>query len=94
MPLLHLHITILSTGSKQQSLAVTDNVLHVRLKSRPIKGDANKELIFLISKLSSVPKTNVSVSKGAKSKSKIVAINTNSYTNVDEIIGTLNEQQF
>ncbi|PJZ83013.1 DUF167 domain-containing protein [Leptospira harrisiae] len=45
-----------------------------RLKSPPIDGKANEELIEVLSDHFRVPKKNISILSGASSKSKLVSI--------------------
>jgi uncharacterized protein (TIGR00251 family) len=48
--------------------------IKARLKSSPIENRANLELIELLAKHYQVPKANVVIKKGLKSKNKIVEI--------------------
>ena len=51
-----------------------DKSFEIHLKSQPIKGAANKELIILLSKHFKIPKSSVEIIKGMKSKKKLVKI--------------------
>jgi uncharacterized protein (TIGR00251 family) len=51
-----------------------DGALFVRLNSAPVDGAANTELIELIADTVGVPKRAVSISKGEKSRRKIVMV--------------------
>lgn len=51
-----------------------DDQFFVSLKSKPIKGQANRELIDILSKYFKKPKSNIKIVCGEKSKSKIIEI--------------------
>lgn len=49
-------------------------VYDLYLKSSPIEGRANKEVIDLLSDYFDIPKSLIKISKGLKSKNKVVEI--------------------
>jgi len=51
-----------------------DGDLRVRLKSAPIDGKANKELVELLSKYYKVSKSQIEIIKGHSSRDKVVEI--------------------
>jgi uncharacterized protein (TIGR00251 family) len=62
-------------NSKQQRLTqLEDGSLTVHLKSPPVDGKANAELIQLLAKTFGVPKSAIRIKIGASSKSKLVEI--------------------
>ncbi len=62
-------------NSKQQQLKVEeDGSLTVHLKSPPVDGKANAELIQLLAKNLGVPKSSISIRAGASAKRKIIEI--------------------
>ncbi len=54
---------------------VSDGVLRVNLKSPPIDGKANAELIGILSDFLDVPKSNIIIKAGKGSKEKLIEIN-------------------
>lgn len=50
------------------------SLLKVRVRARPIEGDANDALIRLLAKSLGVPKSSVSVGRGAQSRSKMIVV--------------------
>ena len=48
--------------------------LEVRLTKAPIKGEANKELLEVLSNFLGVPKSYIDIVKGARSKYKIINV--------------------
>ena len=63
--------------SKVQSVSksVTDpGFLEVKLTSVPVKGEANKELMEVLSSFLGVPKRYIDIVKGARSKYKIINV--------------------
>ncbi len=71
-------------NSKQQSIEEqSDGSLKVHLKSPPVDGKANQELIVLLAKKLKVPKSAIAIKSGLSSKNKLVeiAIEPATYTN-------------
>ena len=53
-----------------------DGSLSVRLKSPPIDGKANEELIKLLAEKFDVPKSHITIKSGLSSRQKLVEIDT------------------
>ncbi|MDX2129812.1 MAG: DUF167 domain-containing protein [Chloroherpetonaceae bacterium] len=65
-------------NAKKQALfppTETDSVWKAALKSPPVDGKANDELIELISEHFHVPKGHISIKKGISGRMKVVEIN-------------------
>ena len=63
-------------NSKQQKIEKSaDGSLIVRLKSPPVDGKANKELISLLSQKYNIAKSQISIESGLSSKNKLIEIN-------------------
>ncbi|MCU0544131.1 MAG: DUF167 domain-containing protein [Oscillatoriaceae cyanobacterium Prado104] len=72
-------MTILSVkvkpNSKQQSIQEQpDGSLIVHLKSPPVDGKANQELILLLAKQFNLPKSSIAIKSGLSSRNKLVEI--------------------
>jgi uncharacterized protein len=65
-----------------------DGVLKVRLAAPPVDGEANEELIRLLSKVFDTPRQRIAILAGQTSKNKVVSI---SGISVDEVSGILAE---
>jgi uncharacterized protein len=64
-------------NSKQQKiLEQTDGSLYVHLKSPPVDGKANEELIKLLAEKFNVPKSHIKIKLGVTSRQKLVEIDT------------------
>jgi len=62
-------------NSKTQSIEeMADGSLKVKLKSPPVDGKANKELIELLAKKFNVSKSDVQIKSGLSSKTKLIEI--------------------
>jgi len=61
-------------GSKQIQVKKYGNSLKVRLKAKPEKNKANKELVALLSGMLNIPKRDIFIIKGEKSRNKILEI--------------------
>lgn len=63
-------------NSKQQKIEeLEDGNLIIRLKSLPIDGKANQELIKLLAKKYQVSKSQITIKSGLSSKNKLIEIN-------------------
>lgn len=66
-------------NSKKQAIAEsTDGILTVHLKSPPVDGKANKELIEVLAKQFDVPKSQIRIKSGLSSRIKLVEIDSDS----------------
>lgn len=62
-------------NAKQQKIEeLADGSLNVNLKSPPIDGKANEELIKLLAKNFDVPKSSIRIKSGANSRQKLIEI--------------------
>ncbi len=64
-------------NSKEQKIIQENDNLVVSLKSPPIKGKANKELLKLIKKKINIPDMNVCLLSGLQNRDKIIQITFN-----------------
>ena len=71
-----LRVKVKTHSNKQEILAnsETDSWLSVKLKSKPVKNKANKELISLIKKRISISSDQIQIISGLKRTNKIVEI--------------------
>ena len=58
----------------QKIVEETDGSLTVYLKSPPVDGKANEELIKLLSKKFGAPKSNIRIKSGLSSRQKLIEI--------------------
>lgn len=49
-------------------------VLKVRVRARPVEGEANDALIKLLAKALSLPKSAVTIQRGGQSRTKMIAV--------------------
>jgi uncharacterized protein (TIGR00251 family) len=63
-------VRVIPRSSKSEIVGSLDGALKVKLKSPPIDGAANEELIKLLSKRFSVPRSAVEIVSGHTSKTK------------------------
>jgi len=61
-------------AARSEVVGFTDGVLQVRVAAPPVKGQANRELIALLSKALAVGKSALTIVKGHTSQSKVIAI--------------------
>jgi len=58
----------------KEVLEITNKQITIGIKSKPIKGEANKEIIKKIAKHFKIPTTRVQIKSGHKSSEKIIEI--------------------
>ncbi len=61
-------------NSKQEKILQEQDTLKVYLKSKPLKGEANKDLVRLLSKYFNKKKAEIKILLGKKSRKKIIEI--------------------
>ena len=65
-------------NSQQQKIEeLADGSLNVHLKSPPVEGKANEELIKLLAKKFDVPKSAITIKSGVTSRNKLIIIDKN-----------------
>lgn len=69
-----IQVKVKPNAKQQRILEADDGSLTVYLKSPPVDGKANAELIQLLAKKYNVPKSRVSIKSGLSSKTKWVEI--------------------
>lgn len=70
---MRLSVTV-KPRSKQEKVEKTDHGYTVYVKEPPVKNKANKALTKLLSRHFSVPKSQIAILSGLKSKQKVVEI--------------------
>ena len=85
-----LQLRVLPRASKSSIEGEQDGVLRVRLTAPPVEGAANKALIDLLSGVLGLPKRDVMIVRGERSREKTVLIRTKT---LDTIISRLRADQ-
>lgn len=67
-------VRVLPKSSRNEIVGEMDGALKIKLKSPPVDGAANAELIKILSKNFDVPKSAIEIVKGQTSKSKQIKI--------------------
>jgi uncharacterized protein YggU (UPF0235/DUF167 family) len=72
----HIELRIIAKPNAKCSklLNITEEGLYIALHAKPHQGEANKELIFYLSKLLRVPKSQIILQKGEGSRYKFVLL--------------------
>jgi len=58
----------------QDLLEISENQITIGIKSKPVKGEANKEIIQKLSKHFQIPTSSIQIKTGHTSKRKIIEI--------------------
>ncbi len=69
-----LKIKVQPRAKKEEVRGFKDDVLYVRLTAPPVDNAANEALLKLLSKTLNIPKRQISLLQGVKSKNKVVAL--------------------
>ncbi|MBW4663381.1 MAG: DUF167 domain-containing protein [Chroococcus sp. CMT-3BRIN-NPC107] len=69
-------IKVKPNSSQQKITEETDGSLTISLKSPPVDGKANEELVKLLAKKFNIPKSKITIKLGLSSRQKLVVINT------------------
>lgn len=79
-------------GSKNNEIiAITDEGVEVKISAPPIDGEANTELISFLSKLFNLRKSDLSLDRGNKSRTKTIIIGKDAKITLDKINEMLKE---
>src|SRR4051812_23896421 len=77
-------------GSKKQGISViSDEVININIKSPPVDGKANIELICYLADIFDLSKSDVTLEKGGSNKNKIISIS--DVYSEEEVLNILNE---
>ncbi len=68
------YIVLVKPGSKVEKIEQNDDTIIVRTHAKAHDGEANKAVIELLSDYLHVPKTQITIVSGLKSKRKIIEI--------------------
>ena len=69
-----LEVIVKPRSSKESVRELGDGKLEVRVKAPPVDGKANERLIELIAEHFKVPKGNVSITSGKRSRRKLISV--------------------
>jgi len=65
---------MIKTNARKQSIDRLDNFVKISLKSQPIEGKANDELIKMLSKKCGISRADITIKSGLHSKKKLLDI--------------------
>ena len=69
-----IEVKVEPRSSKKGIAGVMDNVLKVKLTAPPVEGEANEQLVEVISEATGVRKSNIRIVRGHSSKRKVVEL--------------------
>ena len=62
------------TGSSKHTVELKDATYHIYTHAKPVDGKANSDAVSLLSDYMGVPRRNVAIIKGKRSKNKVFEI--------------------
>jgi uncharacterized protein (TIGR00251 family) len=86
-----LDIKVIPRAGKSTIAGVRDGALLVRVAAAPVEGEANSELIDLLSRTFDLPKRNVVLVSGSKSRTKRVKVKGLSVAMLKQRLGSILE---
>ncbi|OAA59647.1 hypothetical protein SPI_05845 [Niveomyces insectorum RCEF 264] len=72
---LQCHVKPGASKVREGVTAVTDEAIDICVAAQAREGEANKAVVEVLHKILAVPKSNLQVTRGAKSRDKTVAVN-------------------
>lgn len=69
-----IRVRLRPRGKRDELIGFRDGVLQARVLAPPVDGKANRALCRLIAERAGVPPSRVTVSRGAKSRDKLVLV--------------------
>lgn len=69
-----INIKIIANAKQRGILRISDDSFKIRVKSKPIDGQANSELVEMLSDYFNLSKDNIRITHGLKSRNKIVEV--------------------
>lgn len=67
-------VRVQARASKSGVVGELDGALKIRLAAPPVDGEANEELIRFLAKLFDVPRSQIALISGQRSKNKLVCV--------------------
>jgi uncharacterized protein (TIGR00251 family) len=86
-----LDIRVIPRAGKSTIAGVRDGALLIRLAAAPVEGEANSALIDLLSRTFDLPKRNVVLVSGSKSRTKRVKVRGLSVATLKQRLGSILE---
>ena len=83
-----LSVRVVPNKSESRIIDTSDDgTIRIEVKSQPIEGKANKELIKFLAKLLGVNKNQVIIMRGANSRNKLIKIESIEKARILDILG-------
>lgn len=71
---MEIKVKTIPNSSQSEILLQTDGSLKIKVKTSPIKGKANDEIIKLLAKYYKTAKSKITITKGKTAKNKLIKI--------------------
>lgn len=82
-----LDVVVAPRSSRNAIISEYQGRLKIALNAPPVDGEANEALVAFIAKVLGMPKRNISIQRGTRSKQKTLRVE---YTNADEVLRRIN----
>lgn len=81
-----LKIYVQPRASRVGITGVQEDSLKIRITAPPVEGEANRECVRFLSKILGVPKSQIEILQGLKSRHKVVLIRNNNPEDIMQIL--------
>ncbi len=72
-----INVTVLPRSSRNEIISLPDGSYKIKLTAPPIDGEANEELIKLLSREWNLARSSLTIVKGMRGKRKVVEVDKN-----------------
>jgi len=72
--LMLIKVKVFPGAKKEEVIKKSENSFEIKIKEKPIKGQANKRVFEILSSYFKIPKSKIRLIKGFKQRNKIFAI--------------------
>jgi len=69
-----LEVKIQPSSKKDEIVGIIDGKLKIKLKAKPVEGEANRNCIIFLANLFNVSKSDIIIERGLKSRNKLILI--------------------
>ncbi len=69
-----LEVKIQPSSKKDEIVGIIDGKLKIKLKAKPVEGEANRNCIIFFANLFDVSKSDIIIERGLKSRNKLILI--------------------
>lgn len=70
-----IRVKVFPHSKRDEIVQVSENFFEIKVKAKPVMGEANKRVIEILSNFFKIPESKIRVIKGFRERNKILEIN-------------------